>query len=159
MADGAAPRSGLFWASIEGRAPVPPAARTLGFTFLEADPDNGTIRLEFDGSPDFTNPRGEILGGFLAAMLYDTVGPALLATIGANEFIETDDLAVSFHHPARPGTITGHGEIVDRDNRQVSLAARLWDHTGTLVASATAHARVVPLQRPEGVDRDRPKTD
>lgn len=141
------PRRGPFWASIEGRAPVPPAARTLGLELLEADPATGIIRVRFDGSAAFTNPRGEVLGGFLAAMLYDTVGPALLSTVDDGEFIETDDLSVTFHAPAAQGPIIGRGEVLGRDDHQVSLAARLWDHTETLVASASAHARVVPLHR------------
>jgi acyl-coenzyme A thioesterase PaaI-like protein len=73
-------RSGLFWDGIEGRAPVPRAAATLGFQFIKADVENGTIEVAFEATEDFTNPMGNVLGAFLAAMLYDTVGPALLAT-------------------------------------------------------------------------------
>ncbi len=38
-------RSGPFWDAIEGRAPVPRAAATLGFEFISADIENGTIEL------------------------------------------------------------------------------------------------------------------
>jgi hypothetical protein len=34
----------------------------------------------------FTKPMGNVLGAFLAAMLYDTVGPALLATLQPTSF-------------------------------------------------------------------------
>ena len=30
-------RSGPLWDGVEGRAPVPPAAATLGFEFVDAD--------------------------------------------------------------------------------------------------------------------------
>jgi len=73
-------QSGPFWDAIEGRAPVPRAAATLGFQFINADVENGTIEVAFEATEDFTNPMGNVLGAFLAAMLYDTVGPALLAT-------------------------------------------------------------------------------
>ena len=73
-------RTGMFWDGVAGRAPIPPAARTLGFELLDADPDAGSITVAFAATEAFTNPFGEVLGGFLAAMLYDTVGPALLAT-------------------------------------------------------------------------------
>ena len=68
-------RSGPFWDGVEGRAPVPRAAATLGLEFLDADVENGTIELAFTATEDFTNPAGNVLGAFLAAMLYDTVGP------------------------------------------------------------------------------------
>jgi hypothetical protein len=35
---------------------------------------------------------GNVLGAYLAAMLYDTVGPALLATLGADQFQSTLDI-------------------------------------------------------------------
>jgi uncharacterized protein (TIGR00369 family) len=141
-------RRGVFWAGVEGRLPVPNAARTLGFELVDADPVGGTITVEFVGSPAFTNPYGEVLGGFLAAMLYDTVGPALLATLDEGEFIETDELQVTFSKPAVPGPIIGTGEVVRRDGDSVWLAARLRDQTEEEVASATAFARVVPLRQP-----------
>jgi hypothetical protein len=36
-------RSGPFWDGVEGRAPIPPAAATLGFEFIDADVEAGTI--------------------------------------------------------------------------------------------------------------------
>jgi hypothetical protein len=47
---------GPFWDGIEGRAPVPRAAATLGFQFISADVDNGTIEVAFEATEDFTNP-------------------------------------------------------------------------------------------------------
>src|SRR4051812_30154884 len=104
-------RSGPFWDGIEGRAPVPRAAATLGFQFIEADVENGTIELAFQATEDFTNPMGNVLGAFLAAMLYDTVGPALLATLNADQFQSTLDLNVRFLRPVRPGRIVGKGRV------------------------------------------------
>ncbi|MDT2009786.1 PaaI family thioesterase [Rhodococcus opacus] len=138
-------RTGAFWDGIEGRTPMPQAARTLGFELLDADPDAGTITVQFEGAQAFTNPFGEVLGGFLAAMLYDTLGPALLATLPAGQFIETLDLQCSFTAPARPGRLVGQGRVVARDADIATLDGSLIDHTGTVVATATATARVVVL--------------
>jgi acyl-coenzyme A thioesterase PaaI-like protein len=85
-------RSGPFWDAVEGRAPVPRAAATLGFEFISADIENGTIELAFAATEDFTNPAGNVLGAFQAAMLFDTVGPALLATLAPDEFQSTMSL-------------------------------------------------------------------
>ena len=100
-------QSGPFWDAVEGRVPLPRAAATLGLEFIDADVDAGTIELAFRGTEDFTNPTGNVLGAFQAAMLYDTVGPALLATLAPDQFQSTLQLSVSFLRPLRPGRITG----------------------------------------------------
>jgi acyl-coenzyme A thioesterase PaaI-like protein len=92
-------RSGPFWDVAEGRAPLPRAAATLGLEFIEADVDAGTIDLAFTATEDFTNPTGNVLGAFVSAMLYDTVGSALLATLEPDEFQSTTQLNVNFLRP------------------------------------------------------------
>jgi uncharacterized protein (TIGR00369 family) len=138
-------RSGPFWDGVEGRAPMPRAAATLGFQFIDADVESGTIEIAFEATEAFTNPMGNVLGAFLAAMLYDTVGPALLATLNADEFQSTLDLDVRFLRPARPGRIVGRGRVVHRDADIAHLEASLGDSSGTTLAVATATARVIPL--------------
>ena len=138
-------RSGPFWDGVEGRAPVPRAAATLGFEFLNADVERGTIEVAFKATDDFTNPMGNVLGAFLAAMLYDTVGPALLATLSADQFQSTLDLNVRFLRPARPGRIVGKGSVVHRDADIAYLEGSLSDSNDATIAVATATAKVIPL--------------
>jgi uncharacterized protein (TIGR00369 family) len=138
-------RSGPFWDGIEGRAPMPRAAATLGLEFIDADPEAGTIELAFAATEAFTNPAGNVLGGFVAAMLYDTVGPALLATLEPDQFQSTLQLNVNFLRPVRPGRVTGKGRIVHRDGDLVRLEATLIDADAALIATATATARVIAL--------------
>jgi uncharacterized protein (TIGR00369 family) len=109
------------------------------------DPDAGTIELGFEASEDFTNPAGNVLGAFVAAMLYDTIGPALLATVEPDEFQSTLDLNVRFLRPLRPGRATGRGRIVKRDGDLATVEATLADPSGEMVATATSTARVIPL--------------
>jgi uncharacterized protein (TIGR00369 family) len=138
-------RSGPFWDAVQGRAPIPRAAATLGLELLDADVEAGTIELSFKATEDFTNPTGNVLGAFQAAMLYDTVGPALLATLEPDQFQSTLQLNVSFLRPVRPDRIIGKGRIVHRDGDQVFLEASLSDPPGEIVATATATARVIAL--------------
>jgi uncharacterized protein (TIGR00369 family) len=140
-------RSGPFWDGVHGRAPIPPAAATLGFAFVDADVEAGTIEVAFNATEAFTNPAGNVLGAFVAAMLYDTVGPALLATLEPDQFQSTLDLNVSFLRPVRPGRLIGKGRVVHRDGELAFLEARLFDSQGTLVATATATAKVIALDR------------
>jgi uncharacterized protein (TIGR00369 family) len=138
-------RSGPFWDGVEGRAPIPPAAATLGFEFIDADVEAGTIEVAFAATEAFTNPAGNVLGAFLAAMLFDTVGPALLATLEPDQFQSTLQLNVSFLRPVRPGRLIGEGRVVHRDGDLVFLEASLLDGDAAVVATATATARVIPL--------------
>lgn len=46
-------RRGAFWDMIEGRRPAPPAARLLGWRLGRIDPEQGMIRVEFEGKEVF----------------------------------------------------------------------------------------------------------
>jgi uncharacterized protein (TIGR00369 family) len=138
-------RTGPFWDSVEGRAPLPRAAATLGLELIDADVEAGTIELAFAATEDFTNPAGNVLGAFQAAMLHDTVGPALLATLEPDQFQTTLQLSVSFLRPVRPGRLVGKGRVVHRDGDLAFLEASLLDANGAVVATATATARVIAL--------------
>jgi uncharacterized protein (TIGR00369 family) len=144
-------RSGPFWDGVEGRAPIPPAAATLGFEFIDADVKAGTIEVAFAATEAFTNPAGNVLGAFQAAMLFDTVGPALLATLAPDQFQSTLQLNVSFLRPVRPGRLIGKGRVLHRDGDLALLEASLLDGDAAVVATATATARVIPLRQAAAV--------
>jgi uncharacterized protein (TIGR00369 family) len=136
-------RRGPFWDFLAGRAPAPPAASTLGWRLVSVDPERGQITVSFDVSPSFTDPMGNVQGGFLAAMLDDTLGPALVVTLAPDEFAPTIELKVNFLRPAQPGALTGSGRVVHRGGSIAFLAGELSDDAGAVVATATAAARVV----------------
>jgi uncharacterized protein (TIGR00369 family) len=138
-------RSGPFWDAMEGRAPMPPAAATLGMELVDADVEQGTIELAFAAREEFTNPSGNVLGAFVAAMLYDTVGPVLLATLDPDQFQTTLEINVHFMAPLRPGRAIGRGRVVHRKGDLAFLEASLVDSDSRTVATATATARVIPL--------------
>ena len=136
------PREGPFWDVMEGRVPPPPAAVLLGWELLSVDPDAGTIEVAFTASEQFLNPVGYVQGGLLVAMLDDTLGPALVATLGPGEFAPTADLHVQFLRPARPGRLIGRGRIVRRGSGVGFLAGELADESGAVIAVATATAMI-----------------
>jgi uncharacterized protein (TIGR00369 family) len=133
-------REGPFWDVMEGRADPPPAAELLGWELIQIDPDEGTIEVSFTATERFLNPAGTVQGGFLAAMLDDTLGPALVATLGDGEWAPTTDLHVQFTKPAQPGELRGTDRIVRRGRDVAFLAGELRDPEGELVATATATA-------------------
>ncbi len=135
-------REGPFWDAVEGRVPLPPSAITLGWELLSISPEAGTIEVAFTAGEAFVNPAGFIQGGFLAAMLDDTLGPALVAGLAPGDFAPTTDLHVQFLRPARPGRLVGRGRVVRRGRDVAFLAGELAAEDGAVVAVATATAQI-----------------
>lgn len=135
-------RHGPFWDVVEGRRAPPSAAVLLGWKLVAVDPDAGTIEVSFTATDQFLNPAGDVQGGFLAAMLDDTLGPALVATLDAGEWAPTLDLHVQFMAPAAPGQLCGRGRVVRRGRDIAFLAGELRDAQEKIVAAATATAMI-----------------
>jgi uncharacterized protein (TIGR00369 family) len=135
-------REGPFWDAVEGRAPLPAAAVTLGWELVSISPEEGTVELAFAASEAFLNPAGVVQGGFLAAMLDETLGIALVAGLDPGDFAPTTDLHVQFLRPARPGRLVGRGHVVRRGRDVGFLAGELLDEEGAIVAVATATAQI-----------------
>ncbi|WP_049560349.1 PaaI family thioesterase [Nonomuraea sp. SBT364] len=140
--DGNGDRRGMFWDVMAGKAPPPPAAAVLGWELLKVDPEAGTIEVAFQAREQFANPVGVIQGGFLAAMLDDTLGPALVATLPEGQFAPTLELHVQFLRPAHPGRLVGRGRVVKRGRDIAFLAGELAGPDGELVATATATTQI-----------------
>jgi uncharacterized protein (TIGR00369 family) len=136
-------RSGPFWETLAGRQPAPPAAALLGWTLSWVAPERGEIEVFFTAHDGLTNPMGNVQGGLLSAMLDDTLGPALVATLPDGEFAVTLELKISFLRPAAPGRITGTGRVVHRGGSVAFLAGELRDDAGQLLATGTATARII----------------
>ena len=121
---------------------MPAAAATLGWRLLSVSPEEGTIEVAFTASEAFLNPAGVIQGGFLAAMLDDTLGPALAAGLSPGDFAPTTDLHVQFLRPARPGRLTGRGRVLRRGRDVAFLAGELVDEDGAVVAVASSTVQI-----------------
>ncbi|HEX7792195.1 MAG TPA: PaaI family thioesterase [Afipia sp.] len=131
----------FFEAIVAGKIPPPECAKTLGLQIIGYDLDAHTVELEFDGKPEFANPIGIVQGGFLSAMLDDTMGLASATAMNVGEFAPTLGLNAQFHRPAKIGKLTGKGRITMRGKDIFHLAAELFQG-GKLVASATATAMI-----------------
>ncbi|MGA7807408.1 PaaI family thioesterase [Bradyrhizobium sp.] len=121
----------------------PPSAKLLGWRLLDARPGDGWIRLGFDGKPEFCNPAGFIQGGMLSAMLDDTMGPAVFIMTGGRLYTATITMTVNFLAPAKPGPITGEAEVTQLGRTIAFVQGRLTADDGTMLATATASARLV----------------
>ncbi|MGO3927779.1 PaaI family thioesterase [Rhodopseudomonas pseudopalustris] len=132
-------RESVFWRIADGRLPPPPCAETLGIEFLRVTPESGSIEVKFEATSAFLNLAGHVQGGFLAAMLDDTMGPALVATLDPGEFAPTVSLNVQFHRPARVGALKGIGRVLLRGKEVCQLSGELLQDD-KVVATGTATA-------------------
>ena len=132
--------------------PRPPCAELLGWHVLDARPADGWIKVGFEGRREFLNPAGFIQGGFLAAMLDDTQGPALFAMTEGRIYAPTIDFTVSFVKAARPGRFVCRGRVVNLGKTIAFTEAELFDESGELVARGTFSSRVMDTGRAVGND-------
>ena len=129
--------------SVFDRQPMPPASELLGWTLRKIGPAAGTIEIGFTADERFTNPGGTVQGGFLAAMLDDTQGPALFAMTDGQIYAPTIDCSISFIKAARTGKFVGKGRVINLGKTIVFTEAELFDETGDLVARATFSSRAM----------------
>jgi len=122
---------------------MPTAAKTLGWSLIQANPEQGEIEVSFEATDDFLNPAGTVQGGFLTAMLDDTMGPAGLRKLDPGLFAATLELKVSFLRPAEPGRLVGRGRVVHSGGTIAFLAGELLDDSGRVVAVGSATARIL----------------
>jgi uncharacterized protein (TIGR00369 family) len=123
--------------------PTPPSSKLLGWHVLDARPQEGWIRIGFDGKRDFCNPAGFVQGGILSAMLDDTMGPAVFTMTDGKLYTATITMTVNFLSPAKPGPITGEAKVTQLGKTVAFVEGRLTAADGTLLATATTSARLV----------------
>jgi uncharacterized protein (TIGR00369 family) len=125
------------------RLDAPPSSKLLGWHLLDARPDEGWIRIGFDGKLDFCNPAGFIQGGILGAMLDDTMGPAVFVMTDGRLYTATISMTVNFLAPARPGPVTAEATVTQLGKTVAFVEGRLMGVGGTMLATSSASARLV----------------
>jgi uncharacterized protein (TIGR00369 family) len=125
------------------RLEAPPSSKLLGWHLLDARPNAGWIRIGFDGKPEFCNPAGFIQGGILAAMLDDTMGPAVFIMTDGKLYTATITMTVNFLAPARPGPIVGEANVTQLGKTIAFVEGKLMSEEGVVLATATTSARLV----------------
>jgi uncharacterized protein (TIGR00369 family) len=126
---------------------APPSSKLLGWHLLDARPQDGWIRIGFEGKPDFCNPAGFVQGGILSAMLDDTMGPAVFVMTDGKLYTATITMTVNFLSPAKPGPIVGEANVTQLGKTIAFVEARLMAGNGTVLATATSSARLVEIAK------------
>ena len=129
--------------AVFDRMTMPPCATLLGWHLLDARPEEGWIRIGFDGKREFCNPAGFVQGGLLSAMLDDTMGPAVFAMTEGKLFTSTISLTVNFLSPAKPGPMTGEARVTQLGKTIAFVEGKLMAEDGTVLATASTSIRLV----------------
>lgn len=124
---------------------APPCAELLGWELIDQWPDEGRIELAFHPTAQMLNPRGTVQGGFVAAMLDDTMGPALVCMTDGKQVPASIDINVSFVKPVFPGRVLAKGRVVKKGRNIAFLEAELFDESGSLLARATSTAQIIDM--------------
>ena len=139
-------KDSLFWKMLDGRAPPAPSSLLLGSKLVSVDGERGIVEATFQAIEDFLNPIGVVQGGFLTAMLDATMGPAVVSTVGEDEFAPTVDLNVQFHRPAQLGELKAIGRVTMRGREICYVSGELFQND-KIVATATATAVIRKVGR------------
>ena len=83
---------------------------------------------------------GNVQGGIISAMLDDAIGPAIVSTLGADQFAPTADLSVQFFAPARPGAFRADARVIKSGRTIAFVEADLFDAKDTHIARAQTTA-------------------
>ena len=127
--------------------PGPPCSQLLGWWLLAHDEARGWIKVGFVGAAEFVNPAGRVQGGMLAAMLDDTMGPAVLVKSGGALYPSSIDMNISFLSGAKPGPLVCEAEVLRLGKTVGFVEGRLMDEDGRLLVRATSSVMLVPADR------------
>jgi uncharacterized protein (TIGR00369 family) len=132
-------------------APLPPWTSLLGsrlidllgWRLIDARPDEGWIRVGFNGKQEFCNAGGFVQGGMLSAMLDNTTSAAVFAMTHGELYPPTISMTVNFLAPTKPGPITGEARVTQLGKSVAFVEGRLIADDGTLLATASTSVRLV----------------
>ena len=82
--------------AVFDRFAMPACAELLGWDMLDFDTAKGWVKIGFETGPQFRNGSGFVQGGFVAAMLDDTMGPAVLVASEGRFYVVTIGLHLTF---------------------------------------------------------------
>jgi uncharacterized protein (TIGR00369 family) len=130
---------------------VPPSSRLLGWHMIDARPEEGWIRLGFDGKAEFCNPAGFLHGGFLSAMLDDAMNQAAFIKAEGKAYPSTISMTVNFLAPATIGPIVVEANVTLFGKSIAFIEARLLNGEDRLLATASASVRMVATAKALGI--------
>src|SRR5262245_10762223 len=125
------------------RLPPSPWRNLFGWRLLDARPEEGWIRVGFDGKAEFCNAAGFVQGGMVSAMLEGIMGAAVIVMSDGKFYDPTVSMMVNVRERAKRGAITGEAKVTQLGKSIALVEGRLTAEYGTLLATASASTRLV----------------
>jgi len=125
-------------AALEGKLPLPPSAKLLGFAFTEVE--EGRVVGTFTPQESLYNPLGTVHGGLITTALDTVMGCAVHSRLSAGRAYTTLELKVNFLRPvtAHSGPLRSVGQVVHFGRSTALAEAKLVDDKERLYAHATS---------------------
>jgi uncharacterized protein (TIGR00369 family) len=116
---------------------TPPVCAALTpHQILEANSENGYVKIEFAPQPAFENHFGNIQGGLAVAMLDVVI--SIAAFVKSRQWIPTVEIKTSFVAPAKIGKVIGEGWVIRAGRSVTFVEGKLWNADNELAVHATA---------------------
>jgi uncharacterized protein (TIGR00369 family) len=121
----------------DGRLPVPPLAKLLGFSLVEVEP--GHAVFEFVPGERHYNPIGVVHGGLAMTLLDSAMGCCVHTRMPAGSGYTTLEAKTNLVRAitGETGRLRATGKLVHLGNRIATAEGRLEDAAGKLYAHAT----------------------
>ncbi len=128
---------------IAGELPMPPMARTLGMSLVEAS--EGRAVFEVEPAEWHYNPIGVVHGGLAATILDSALGCAVQSTLPAGTGYTTVELKVNMVRAITDtsGPLRAEATIVHRGKRMATAEGRLTDADGRLYAHGSTTCMIL----------------
>lgn len=128
------------------REMAPPSSRWMGMDLIEHRPDEMYTKVSFQPNKDMINFGGTIQGGFLSAMMDDTMGFNTFISLGMKMSMATIDLHTHYYKAVKLGPITAEARVIRAGKTVAFLEAKLYDTDGELAAAATSSVKLRPFK-------------
>ena len=126
---------------------APPCARHLGFELIDYSVDGGWAEVAFSPRAEFANPAGAVQGGFVCAMLDDTMSVAASISQRFAVIVPTLQTSVSYLNPTPIARVVARGEVLRFGSSSVVMQGALRDAGGKMLAVATETAVPRPFPK------------
>lgn len=134
-----------YYDGFKSHFPMPPSMAILGCSKLDIDVEKGMAVAEFQATEEMFNPGRRIQGGFLTAMMDDTMGPLIHVMSAGRQLPSSTDLHTQFHRPASPGLLRSEAKIIRLGAQICTASAELFASHGKMIASCIQTAVMMPF--------------
>lgn len=124
---------------------MPPATRLLEGRVVAADIAARWVDMTFRMKSEYCHNMG-LQGGYIAAMLDNAMARSVFLVSNETLSPPTLELKVSYLAPGADGAYRARGQIEHMGRSIAFLSASLWNASQTLIAKATATAKLVPYR-------------